>query len=155
MAYRLQALKECCNCACVFFCELRKCVPRHDRRQHAAVGALPGLNGSHNLLPSPAADAGLLVGRDVATDENTLPGNFEATSDPPRKRELSGFPKKYPGVWQSLQPPIVTRYSPRAIAGSSAAAPRGCSPKAEVAKHANPMPNRNMLTSLRLAAEAN
>jgi len=28
---------------------------------------------------------------------------------------VSGLPKKYPGVWQSLQPPSVTRYLPRSI----------------------------------------
>src|SRR5205814_6273304 len=41
---------------------------------------------------------------------------------PPRKRDMSGFPKKYPGVWQSLQPPSVTRYLPRVICESSAMA---------------------------------
>src|SRR5439155_24713893 len=38
------------------------------------------------------------------------------------KREVSGFPKKKPGVWQSLHPPIVTRYLPRPICPSSARA---------------------------------
>ena len=41
------------------------------------------------------------------------------TSEPPRKRDVSGFPKKYPGVWQSLHPPSVTRYLPRVICASS------------------------------------
>ena len=36
---------------------------------------------------------------------------------------MSGLPRKYPGVWQSLQPPIVTRYLPRSTAGSAAFAP--------------------------------
>ena len=35
---------------------------------------------------------------------------------------MSGLPKKYPGVWQSLHPAIVTRYLPRAISASSALA---------------------------------
>src|SRR5438105_10791946 len=35
---------------------------------------------------------------------------------------MSGLPKKYPGVWQSLQPPSVTRYLPRVICESSAMA---------------------------------
>ena len=27
---------------------------------------------------------------------------------------MSGLPRKYPGVWQSMQPPKLTRYLPRA-----------------------------------------
>lgn len=123
-------------------------MPRHDWRKEAAIRPLPGLKRSHDLFPGPAADAGLLVRRNVAADEDTLPGISKPTSDPPRNRELSGFPKKYPGVWQSLQPPIVTRYSPRAVCASSAAAMLDCSPNAEAAKNANRTLKRNIFPSM-------
>jgi hypothetical protein len=35
---------------------------------------------------------------------------------------MSGLPSRAPGVWQSLQPPNVTRYLPRSTAASSARA---------------------------------
>ena len=35
---------------------------------------------------------------------------------------MSGLPRKYPGVWQSWQLAMVTRYLPRAMAAGSAAA---------------------------------
>jgi hypothetical protein len=35
---------------------------------------------------------------------------------------VSGLPSSAPGVWQSLQPPYVTRYLPRSTAASSASA---------------------------------
>src|SRR6476620_6418278 len=49
------------------------------------------------------------------------PGISNATSEPPKYFVMSGLPKKYPGVWQSLQPPKVTRYLPRSIADSARA----------------------------------
>src|SRR5690348_15149703 len=35
---------------------------------------------------------------------------------------MSGWPMKYPGVWQSMQPPKLTRYLPRAICSSRGSA---------------------------------
>src|SRR5215211_5216211 len=62
-------------------------------------------------LPRPVSWSGVRLG-----PWNTpRPGISNPTSEPPRKRAMSGLPKKYPGVWQSLQPPNVTRYLPRSI----------------------------------------
>jgi hypothetical protein len=65
-------------------------------------------------LPMPVASSGVMLG----PTKTPWPGISKPTSEPPRKRFMSGFPKKYPGVWQSLHPAMVTRYSPRATCAS-------------------------------------
>ena len=65
---------------------------------------------------------------------------------------MSGLPKKYPGVWQSLQPPNPTRYLPRLISALSAAAALGGTTSVNAtAAAATPKPRA---TSARLRAAA-
>src|SRR5215469_590292 len=68
-------------------------------------------------LPSPVSLSGVRLG-----GTNTPFGIAKPTSEPPRTFPASGLPKKLPGVWQSLQPAIVTRYLPRATCWSAATA---------------------------------
>src|SRR5215475_212827 len=60
-------------------------------------------------LPSPVCLSGVKLG----ATKTPSPGIAKPTSEPPRYLFISGLPKKYPGVWQSLHPPKVTRYLPR------------------------------------------
>src|SRR6185437_16461246 len=50
-------------------------------------------------------------------------GSPKPTSEPPSRRLASGWPRRPPGVWQSLQPAMVTRYWPRSTGVSAPAAP--------------------------------
>src|SRR5207247_11276717 len=58
---------------------------------------------------------------------------------------MSGFPKKYPGVWQSLQPPSATRYLPRVICESSAMAANAGSAITDAVTKARRTEIRNMI----------
>src|SRR5215207_11352899 len=78
VADRLQTLQESHDCLGVLRRELRKSVPRHDRRQEAAVWPLSGLYRRRDLLRGPTTDTGLFVRCDVGGDEDTLARNFEA-----------------------------------------------------------------------------
>ncbi len=49
------------------------------------------------------------------------PGISKPTSEPPRKRAKSGLPISMPGVWQSPQPMILAKYSPRGMGFAAAA----------------------------------
>src|SRR5579863_6848837 len=82
------------------------------------VSAVTICAGVH--LPRPVALSGVRLGP-TKTPRLGMPN---PTSEPPRYRVMSGLPKKYPGVWQSLQPLVVTRYLPRAMACLSAALAR-------------------------------
>src|SRR5271166_530863 len=69
-------------------------------------------------FPKPVSLSGVRLG----PTNTPWPGNANPTSDPPSMREKSGLPRKVPGVWQSLQPAMVTRYLPRATSISAAEA---------------------------------
>src|SRR4051812_4949594 len=71
------ALQECGDRLDIIRGKIRKCVPRHDRRQDATIRPNTGLQRGDNLLRGPAADAGLLVGRDVGPGKGTKARNFE------------------------------------------------------------------------------
>src|SRR3954467_13737783 len=62
---RLQTLEKSRDRHGVIRCEFRKSVPRHDRRQDAAVRPFTDLYRLHDLLSGPTTDAGLVVGCDV------------------------------------------------------------------------------------------
>ncbi len=83
-------------------------------------------------LPMPVSLSGVIL----RATKTAVAGISKPTSEPPRKRDMSGLPKKYPGVWQSLQPLIVTRYLPRAIWGSSARAVTAGSAAADMIRNA-------------------
>jgi hypothetical protein len=99
-----------------------KSLPGHDRREPGAVWPDARNEGGNDLIVRPIAETGLLVRREAAADERTKPGIANPTSEPESAREKSGFPKKYLGVWQSLQLPRVTRYFPRSTSESAASA---------------------------------
>jgi hypothetical protein len=80
-----QALQECPDRHGIILRQMRKSVPRHDRRQCAAVRAHPGLDRGDDLLCGPTADAGFLVGRDVGPDQK--PRGQESQSPRPIRRE--------------------------------------------------------------------
>src|ERR1700734_4257633 len=69
-------------------------------------------------LPNPVSLSGVRFG----PAKTPSPGIANPTSEPPSMRDKSGLPRKEPGVWQSLQPPIVARDLPRAISLPSASA---------------------------------
>ena len=58
--------------------EMGEILPRHDRREHAAVRADSGGEGGDDLVVGPGAEAGLLVGRQVAADERAQARQAEA-----------------------------------------------------------------------------
>ena len=123
MADRVQALEERRNRQGVIGRELPIRVPGHDRRQRSGRPAAcrsgsPSRSAPGVHWPMPVSLSGVMLG----PTKTPRPGISKPTSEPPRKRDGSGRPKKYPGVWQSLQPLIVTRYLPRAIWRSSAMA---------------------------------
>src|SRR5205814_7608370 len=75
-------------------CDCRRSVPRHDRRQDAAVRPFTALYRLHDLLPGPATDAGLFVGCDVRADKDTLTRNLEAHIRAAEKARHVGIPEE-------------------------------------------------------------
>lgn len=79
---------------------------------------------ARDQLPSPVALSGVRFG-----PKKVPPGVRKPTSEPPSRRWVSGSPRRYPGVWQSPQPPSRTRYCPRPVPSSWPNAPvSGSSP---------------------------
>src|SRR6266705_804102 len=78
VADRVQTLEKSRDRHGVIRCECRKSVPRHDRRQDAAVRPFTDLYRLHDLLWGPTTDAGLFVGCDVSAHKDTLTRNLEA-----------------------------------------------------------------------------
>src|SRR5262245_41006732 len=78
VADRFQTLEKSCDRPGFIPCECRKSVPRHDRRQDAAVRPFAELYRLYDLLWGPATDAGLFVGCDVRAHKDTLARNLEA-----------------------------------------------------------------------------
>ena len=113
-----QALEKRRDCLTVLARELCIRMPGIVGASSRPSGRLPLVTAvtisSSDHLPIPVSRSGVRFG-----PWNTpRPGISNPTSEPPRKRARSGLPKKYPGVWQSLQLPKVTRYLPRLICKS-------------------------------------
>jgi hypothetical protein len=69
------------------------------------------------VSPGPNGPATLLLIGDMIFRKVEV---AEATSDPPRYLLVSGWPIRLPGVWQAVQPMIVTSYLPRSTCASAA-----------------------------------
>ncbi len=91
-------------------------------------------------LPRPVALSGVRLGA-TNTPRGGMP---KPTSEPPRNLLLSALPRKCPGVWQSVQLPMVTRYLPRATSCASAAAARNGTARPETPASKTQTPGQNV-----------
>src|SRR5690606_30131061 len=88
-------------------------MPRHDRRKLAPVRTLAGADRRHDLRVRPVAEARVFIGRQVRAVEDSQSGYFKPDFRSAEKPVHVRLAEKYPGVWQSVQDPSVTRYLPR------------------------------------------
>ena len=128
--------------------ELRKSVPRHDRRQDAAVRPFTGLHRLHDLLRGPTTDAGLFVGCDVWAHEDTLHRNLEAHIRAAEKARHVGIAEEVSRRVAVVAAADVTRYLPRAICESSAMAANAASAIIDAVTNARRTEIRNMICLL-------
>ena len=93
--HRRQALEERRDRLRILLGQFGKGMPRHDRREHPAVRPRPGLDRPDDIVrrsscPRPVSLSGVRFG----PWKTPRPGISKPTSEPPRKRAMSGLPKK-------------------------------------------------------------
>jgi hypothetical protein len=94
LPYRRKALQVSSDRERVRFRQLRKGCPWHDWSKHSAVGSHTGGKRGCDLLSSPRPKTRLLIWSEIATDKGAEARNGKPTSEPPRNRVMSGFPRR-------------------------------------------------------------